>query len=228
MALASIESHQPRGAAENFYKIFVVEPHPVVSYAITKILSPFPHFKIVAYVENGLHVFSSFRKHQPQLLLLDPSVSGLCAVDIIKQIKARMKHIKILIFTDMNSDPFLQTLMQLGVQGIVLKTQPIKHLLDAICALQNNRLYVDPALNAIELTKNSQTDKMLGLPHLSPRERQVLKLIAEGLKNREISESFSISIKTVESHRLNLMRKLDAHHVVDLVNWARRYRLIGF
>lgn len=209
--------------------LLLVEPHPIIAYAIQQLLKGYPSVQKVVEVENGLKALSAFRQHQPHLTILSSELPGLSMEDVVLQILQRDKEAKLVIYASSSEIPSLQKLLQAGVKGLVLKSQPPQHLLEAVSRVLAHKSYIDASLQPSEKGKSSwlSQKRHLELPHLSPRERQILKLVAEGLKNREISSSFSISIKTVETHRLNLMRKLDAHHVVDLVRWAKRYQLVA-
>jgi two-component system secretion response regulator SsrB len=206
-------------------RIFIIDRQPLVAYGIRKLLVNYPYLNVVGHTDNGLNATLLCRRFQPNLLIIDPDLSGMDGLDVVTQVKRRFPELRMIIYSSLRDEGRFFQFKALGVNGLIIKNNPLKSLLTAIHTVVNGKDYLDPALQAVSQDglNNSETQE---LPKLSPRERQVLKLIAEGSRNRVIAELFSISIKTVESHRLNLMRKLDAHGVVDLVHWATRFGLI--
>lgn len=206
-------------------RIFIIDRQPLVAYGVRKLLVHYPYLNVVGHTNNGLNATLLCRRFQPNLLIIDPDLSGMDGLDVVTQLKKRFPELRMIVYSSLRDEGRFYQFKSVGVNGLVIKNNPLKSLLTAIHTVVNGNDYLDPSLQAV--TQNDHTNNATtGLPKLSPRERQVLKLIAEGTRNRMIAESFSISIKTVESHRLNLMRKLDAHGVVDLVHWATRLGLI--
>ncbi len=206
-------------------RIFIIDRQPLVAYGVRKLLVHYPYLNVVGHTNNGLNATLLCRRFQPNLLIIDPDLSGMDGLDVVTQLKKRFPELRMIVYSSLRDESRFYQFKSVGVNGLVIKNNPLKSLLTAIHTVVNGNDYLDPSLQAV--TQNDQTNNATtGLPKLSPRERQVLKLIAEGTRNRMIAEFFSISIKTVESHRLNLMRKLDAHGVVDLVHWATRFGLI--
>lgn len=206
-------------------RIFIIDRQPLVAYGVRKLLVHYPYLNVVGHTNNGLNATLLCRRFQPNLLIIDPDLSGMDGLDVVTQLKKRFPELRSIVYSSLRDEGRFYQFKSAGVNGLVIKNNPLKSLLTAIHTVVNGNDYLDPSLQTVTQydQKNSAST---GLPSLSPRERQVLKLIAEGSRNRMIAESFSISIKTVESHRLNLMRKLDAHGVVDLVHWATRFGLI--
>lgn len=206
-------------------RIFIIDRQPLVAYGVRKLLVHYPYLNVVGHTNNGLNATLLCRRFQPNLLIIDPDLSGMDGLDVVTQLKKRFPELRMIVYSSLRDESRFYQFKSVGVHGLVIKNNPLKSLLTAIHTVVNGNDYLDPSLQAV--TQNDQPNNATtGLPKLSPRERQVLKLIAEGTRNRMIAEFFSISIKTVESHRLNLMRKLDAHGVVDLVHWATRLGLI--
>lgn len=206
-------------------RIFIIDRQPLVAYGVRKLLVHYPYLNVVGHTNNGLNATLLCRRFQPDLLIIDPDLSGMDGLDVVTQLKKRFPELRSIVYSSLRDEGRFYQFKSVGVNGLVIKNNPLKSLLTAIHTVVNGNDYLDPSLQTVtQYDQNNSATQ--GLPNLSPRERQVLKLIAEGSRNRMIAESFSISIKTVESHRLNLMRKLDAHGVVDLVHWATRFGLI--
>lgn len=207
------------------HRIFIVDRQPLVAYGVRKLLIHYPYLNVVGHANNGLNTTILCRRFTPNLLIIDPDLSGMDGLDVVTQLNKRFPELRTIVYSSLHNNERIQQFQAVGVNGFVIKNNPLKSLLTAIHTVVEGSDYFDPSLQP--LMANGPTDKQQQrLPKLSVRERQVLKLIAEGARNRNIAEHFSLSIKTIESHRLNLMRKLNAHNVVDLVHWARRLGLI--
>ena len=203
-------------------KTLIVDDHIFVANGIKQFLSQFSYIDVIGICPDGLDVYMWCLKYAPSLVLLDLSLPGMSGIDVIKKLKNRWPKLKIICISSITDEAKIRESLDAGASGYVLKRSNQSTLLDAISATFNNENFTDPAinknlLNIQDINKNNIK--------LTPRESQILKLITEGKKNREISEMLIISLKTVESHRLNLMRKLNAHNAVELIQWSRRLRL---
>ncbi|MGL5757295.1 two component system response regulator [Plesiomonas sp.] len=205
-------------------KLLLVDDHELIIDGIKNLLTPYPKYQIVGQAKDGLSVYSLCRESEPDIVILDLGLPGMTGLDVIIQLRRRWPNIRILALTAHHEEHHAHTTLHAGALGYVLKKSPQQILLAAIQSVAAGKKFIDPALKITQVEGLSlTTDKNHG--QLTPRERQVLKLIAEGLCNRAIAESLSISLKTVETHRLNMMRKLDAHKVAELVHWSRRLGL---
>ncbi|MRT05897.1 LuxR C-terminal-related transcriptional regulator [Ewingella americana] len=209
-------------------KVVIVDSASVTPYAITKLLARHPNLKVVGSETDGAAALKLCRKVSPDIVIIDPLLSGLDGVTTIKQLKRLNAKLMILVYSHEERKISLSDYIELKVHGVVLKSSPLPTLVNAINHLSVGREFLDESLSTNLPTDNSQTsfqDVPIALPHLSPREKQVLKMIVEGGKNKEIARILSVSVKTIESHRLNLMRKLNAHSVLDLIRWAQRMNI---
>lgn len=155
----------------------------------------------------------------PDLVLLDLGLPGMDGIDVIRQLKQRWPELNIIVITADSAEHRARAALDAGALAYVLKKSPQQTLLAALQIASQGHIFLDPSLDLEQIT---ETRNVEGPTRLTMRENQVLKLIAEGMRNRDIAESLKITIKTVETHRLNLMRKLDAHNAVELTNWAIR------
>ncbi|MFT8211836.1 MAG: two component system response regulator [Symbiopectobacterium sp.] len=208
----------------NDHKILLVDDHELIINGIINLLVPYPRFRIIAHTEDGLEVYNACRLHEPDIVVLDlglPSINGL---DLIPQLCSRWPKMAILAYTAHNEEFMAIRTLSAGAMGYVLKNSSQKTLLAAIQTMAARKRYIDPALNrdAINSALNTERDS----PELlTPRERQILRLIANSYTNRLIGEQLCISVKTVETHRLNIMEKLNVHKVTELLNCSRRLGL---
>ncbi|QZN95381.1 two component system response regulator [Symbiopectobacterium purcellii] len=208
----------------NDHKILLVDDHELIINGIINLLVPYPRFRIIAHTENGLEVYNACRLHEPDIVILDLGLPGINGLDLIPQLCSRWPKMAILAYTAHNEEFMAIRTLSAGAMGYVLKNSSQKTLLAAIQTMAVRKRYIDPALNrdAINSALNTEGDS----PELlTPRERQILRLIANSYTNRLIGEQLCISVKTVETHRLNIMKKLNVHKVTELLNCSRRLGL---
>ncbi|WP_108651919.1 two component system response regulator [Dongshaea marina] len=201
--------------------LLVVDDHALIADGIKNLIAPYSGVEVVGQVENGLDAYAACRELEPDLILMDLNLPGMRGVDAIRRIIQRWPEMLILCITATTEEIKVREALEAGAKGYVLKKSTQQTLLAAIETVAKGQEFIDPSLN-IDLVTSSTSEERGLSPALTPRETQILKLISEGLKNREIAETLVISLKTVETHRLNLMRKLEAHNAAELVHWARR------
>ncbi len=204
-------------------RVLIVEDHALLIEGIKNLLRPFSQYEVVGQVEDGLQVYKACQDYLPDLILLDLGLPGMDGIDIITQLKKRWPALLIVVITANSAEHKAQEALQAGANGYVLKKSPQQTLLAALQTVQIGRSFIDPSLAVDQLQKERGSREA---DTLTLRERQVLKLVAEGNRNKDIAECLSISLKTVETHRLNLMRKLDVHNATELVGWAQRLGLL--
>ncbi|MGC0154952.1 two component system response regulator [Chromobacterium vaccinii] len=200
-------------------RVLLVEDHSLLSNGIKNLLSALPSYHVVGEVNDGLGVYSACQRLMPDLVLLDLGLPGMDGIDVIRQLKQRWSELNIIVITADSAEHRARAALDAGALAYVLKKSPQQTLLAALQITSHGHIFLDPSLDLEQIT---ETRNVEGPTRLTTRENQVLKLIAEGMRNRDIAESLKITIKTVETHRLNLMRKLDAHNAVELTNWAIR------
>ncbi|EOZ9391075.1 LuxR C-terminal-related transcriptional regulator [Enterobacter cancerogenus] len=211
-------------------RIMVIDHSPIVPFAIRKLLEQFPYMNVVGQCCDHHNVIALLRKCNPTLIIIDPDRPYSDGIRLIKQLKRYNSQLKFIVYMHESSHLNLEELIGLKVQGVALKSSDINSLQSAIHMVCRGYTFMDKALSphtsrehqAIDMRSLSNT---FVLPQVSPREKQILGLIFQGLKNKEIAEKLNISIKTVESHRLNMMKKLGAHSIVDLMKWAIRLNI---
>ncbi len=204
-------------------RIVLAEDHIIVRDGIKSLISANPDFEIAGEAGNGLEAIRLVDKLKPDLILMDLTMPKSNGLDAIGDIKACSPETRILILTVHKIEEYVRACLKAGADGYLLKKSSHKELLNAICHVISGEPYLDPGISdkIIKgyLRGNTETDRGT-LNTLTKREREVLKLIAEGYKNAEISDYLCISVNTVESHRNNLMKKLDLHSVAALTAYA--------
>ena len=204
-------------------RIIIAEDATIVREGLHLILSANPDYSIVAEATNGLEAVSLARKHTPDLILMDLSMPLMNGMTAIWEIKKESPQVRILVLTVHKSDEFIAAALEAGADGYILKDAGRHELMLAVKSVLEGKNYISPGITEtlIHGYLGSQTARPRTLAaSLTHREREILKLIAEGLKSREIGDLLCISIKTVEKHRENIMQKLDIHNLPALTSFA--------
>lgn len=212
-------------------RIVLAEDHTILREGLRALLSADPKFEIVGEAADGREAIRWVEKLGPDLVMMDLSMPRMTGMDAIREIKKRYPATKIIALTVHKTEEYLRTTLQAGADGYVLKDATHEELMLAIENILEGKTYLSPGISEkviagyLEGKENRLPSSTLGV--LSPREREVLKLIAEGYKNKEIAADLCISLKTVEKHRANLMKKLDLHNVAALTSYAIEQGLVG-
>ena len=216
---------------ENRVRIVLADDHTILREGLRALLSADPKFEIVAEAEDGRQAVRCVEKLGPDLLLMDLSMPRMSGIDAISEIKKRYPETKIIALTVHKTEEYLLTTLQAGAEGYVLKDATHDELVMAIHNVMAGKPYLSPGISEkiIEgyLEGKEGSRSLSSWQKLSQREREVLKLIAEGYKNKEIAEELCISLKTVEKHRANLMKKLDLHNAAGLTVYAVEKGLVS-
>lgn len=208
-------------------RVLIVEDHALLIDGIRNLLASQPRYEVVGTVSDGLAVYEACQRLAPDMVLLDLGLPGMDGIDVIHQLRRRWEALRIVVVTASAEEHRGRAALSAGALAYVLKQSPQQVLLAALQHAALGKSYIDPALK-LETLDAAERAPIPGDTPLTLRERQVLKLVAEGRRNRDIAELLSISLKTVETHRLNLMRKLDAHNAAELSNWARRLGVLEY
>ena len=202
-------------------RIVLAEDHTILREGLRALLTADPDFEIVGEAADGREAVRFVEKQIPDLILMDLSMPRMTGMDAIREIKKRYPQTKIIALTVHKTEEYLRTTLQAGADGYVLKDATHDELMMAIESVLKGKTYLSPGVSGkviegyLEGKESQMPLSTLGL--LSQREREVLKLIAEGYKNKEIATDLCISLKTVEKHRANLMKKLDLHNAAALI-----------
>jgi two-component system response regulator NreC len=212
------------------YKIVIAEDHTILREGLRALLSSSPGLEIVGEAEDGLGAIQCARSVKPDLVLMDLSMPRMNGMDAIREIKNLCPGTKILALTVHKAEEYVLASLQAGADAYVLKDATHSELMVAIKSVLAGKRYLSPGVSekVIEGYLEGRRESKLRSPWdtLTRREREVLKLIGEGYKNREIADYLCLSVKTVETHRANLMRKLDLHDVSALTRFAIEKGLI--
>jgi two-component system response regulator NreC len=205
-------------------KILIVEDHTILREGLKSLLSTNPELEIVGEAGDGREAIYLVEKLTPDLVMMDLSMPRMDGMEAIREIKRRWPQTKILPLTVHKTEEYVLTTLKAGADGYLLKDANYQEMTTAIKSVLTGKRYLSPGVSEkiIEgYLEGKQTIKIQGaFDNLTTREREVLKLIAEGYRNKQIADELVISPKTVEKHRANLMIKLNLHSVSELTAYA--------
>ncbi|MET0659669.1 MAG: response regulator transcription factor [Steroidobacteraceae bacterium] len=204
-------------------RILLADDHDVIRAGLRSILEP--RWKVVAEAANGKEAIHKAMEFKPDVAVLDYSMPLINGVDATRQIRARVPTVEVLIFTMHESEGLMHELLEAGARGYLLKSDAKHLLINAVESLAAHRPFftgkVSDTLVEAYLTRPSPLEAVL-----TSRERGVVQLIAEGHSNKQIAHVLSISVKTVESHRASVMRKLNLNSAAAVVRYAVRNKIV--
>jgi DNA-binding NarL/FixJ family response regulator len=205
-------------------RIFLAEDHETVREGLKMIVNAQPDMEVIGEAGDGLSAVAQAEELQPDIVVMDVSMPRLNGLKATGKLKQCCPQVKVLTLTRHMDDGYLQQLLRAGVSGYVLKQSPAAELIQAIRAVASGGKYLDPTVAGKVMGNYSskQSASLSGGGHgdLSDREAEVLRLIAWGHSNKEIAARLELSVKTVEVHKANAMRKLGARSRIDIVRFA--------
>lgn len=205
-------------------KIYLADDHKILRESLNILLCQEEDIEVVGEAEDGLAVDAGLRNTKADILILDISMPKRSGLDVAKNVIRQYPELKIIFLTMHKSEEILADAFESGAKGYVLKENAFEELIKAIHTVKSGNIYVSSEL-APTLLHGFLSNERRG-NDLSVREREILKLLAEGYSNKEISDMLIISIKTVETHRANIMRKNNFKNITELVLYAARNHLI--
>jgi DNA-binding NarL/FixJ family response regulator len=207
--------------------ILIADDHEVVRRGVRTLLEGRPGWTICDEAATGRETVEKARKLRPDLVLLDLKMPELDGVDAIPQILTASPGVKILVLTMHDSGEMATRVLAAGASGLVLKSDAGRDLVQAIKAVASGQPFLSPAVTKLILAQLAKTSGGGPSPgDLTPRELEVLGLLALGRSNKEVAAALDISVKTVDAHRASVMRKLNLDTYSDLIQFAIRNRII--
>ena len=205
-------------------RILLADDHRMLREAVGTNL-PSDEFDVVAEAADGREAVRLAGRTQPDIAVLDISMPGLNGVDAVREVLRASPRSRVVVLTMHTDSPYVLESLRMGARGYVLKTQGVTELIGALRAVARGEVYLSSGLSRVLLESYQGGGNPVADP-LSPREREVLQLVAEGMTSKAIAGTLNISNKTAECHRQRIMAKLGIHETASLVRYAIRNRLI--
>jgi DNA-binding NarL/FixJ family response regulator len=215
-------------------RLLVADDHEVVRKGLRAMLEAQPGWEVTAEAADGREAVAKTKELKPDVSVLDLSMPLLNGLEAARHIRKSASETKVLILTVHDADPVIQEVLDAGAQGYVLKSDAGRDLVAAVEAVSRNKTFFTPKVEQMILDgylgdgpRNGESK----LPkyrrdRLTPRQREVVQLLAEGKSSKEVAVALDLSVKTAETHRANIMRRLDCHSVTELVRYAIRNHII--
>jgi two-component system response regulator NreC len=205
-------------------RILLADDHLVVREGLRSLLEV-AGFKVVGEARDGREALKLARMLEPEVTVMDIGMPGLNGVDACRELLREVPEMRIIVLTVHGEDAYVIEALRSGARGYVLKTQAGSDLVRAIGEVTQGRIYLSPSVSSAVVQAFLAGSTSPADP-LTPREREVLQLVAEGRSTKEVAGILGVSVKTAETHRTRLMTKLDIHHTAGLVHYAIRRGLV--
>lgn len=212
-------------------RLLVADDHEIVRKGLRFLLEAQPGWQVAAEASDGREAVEKAKEVKPDVTVMDIGMPSLNGLEAARQMLKNDARSKILILTMHESDPLIREVLDVGARGYVLKTDASRDLVTAVNAVRSNKTFFTAKVAQMVLDgylekkpKKEQTDASRG--RLTPRQREIVQLLAEGKSSKEVAVALGLSVKTAETHRANIMRRLDCHSVSELVRYAVRNNII--
>jgi DNA-binding NarL/FixJ family response regulator len=215
-------------------RLLVADDHEIVRRGIRSLLEAQPGWQVTAEASDGREAVEKAREMKPDVTVLDISMPSLNGLEAARQMIKNDARAKILILTQHESDPLIREVLDAGARGYVLKSDASRDLITAVNAVRSNKTFFTAKVAQIVLDgyldkkpkKVTDDRKSDARSRLTPRQREIVQLLAEGKSSKEVAVALGLSVKTAETHRANIMRRLDCHSISELVRYAVRNNII--
>ena len=210
-------------------RVLIADDHAIVREGVRAVLALADDLEVVGEASDGAEAVAACRRLTPHVVLLDVAMPGLGGLEAALQIRKEQPDVKIIVLTQYEDREYIRRFIAIGVAGYVLKRTSASELVSAVRAAHRGGLVLDPAVARevlVEAARPPESGAADPYDALTDREKQVLKLIAEGRSNKEAAQVLGISVKTAMSHREHVMEKLDLHNRTDLIKFALRKGVI--
>ena len=210
----------------NAKRVMLVDDHAVVRRGVRALIERVPGWEVCAEASDGNQAIKLAEETKPDFLVMDLSMPGLSGLDATVEIRKILPQIEVLILTMHESDRMAGQALRAGARGYLIKNESEDMLMEALEALSRGQPYFSPSVSETLLQGYLSSEPMHDLKQLTPRERQIVKMVAEGKSNKVIASELNLSVKTVETHRSTAMHKVGARSTADLTLYAARNDLV--
>ena len=211
-------------------RILLADDHTILRAGLRMMLNAQPDFEVVGEAQDGRQAIQEAQRLQPDVILMDITMPDMNGIEATRQIKKSLPETKVLILTMHEHDEYVFQALRAGASGYMLKEAADTDLISALRVIQNGQFYLSPTAQSVMVGDYLQRvrtgEEKDSYSSLTEREREILKLVAEGYTNNKIAERLIISPKTVDTHRTHVMDKLNLHSRAELVKYAMRRGLL--
>jgi len=210
-------------------RVFLADDHKILRESLVILLSQHEDIEVVGEAADGQEAYEKIMKLRPDIAVLDISIPHLNGIDLSVRLQQEAPEIRVVILTMHKSEEFVTKALQVGVKGYVLKDNALEELIKCIKTVYDDNVFLSNSVTKLVVqgfVSGLREKYDVQTEPLSSREREVLQLLAEGQSNKDISAALNLSIKTVETHRANIMHKLGLKNIADLVLYAVRNHMI--
>ena len=212
-------------------RILIADDHDLMRRGVKSLLQSRAGWEVCGEAHTGREAVAKAEELKPDVVILDISMPDLNGVDAAKRIRKASPDTEVLILSVHYSDQLIRDILEAGVRGYIVKSDSDRDLVIAVETLANHKPFFTPRATEVMLTNFNEGKTKADLPEtmrdrLTSREREIVQLLAEGKSSKEVASSLNISVKTAETHRANIMRKLQLHTVSELVRYAVRNQII--
>jgi len=211
-------------------RILLADDHTLFRQGVKTLLATEPDMEVVGEAADGIGALEKAAELKPDVILMDIGMPGPSSFETTRQIKKTCPETKVLFLTMYDDEDYLVESMEVGASGYVLKDCPAAQLVAAVRDVWRGGSYLSPRMLSQLVddfrTRVQSTERMPRFATLTPREKEILKMLAEGNTVKEVASQLDLSVKTVEAHKFNLMRKLDIHNKAQLVQYAIQKKVI--
>ena len=210
-------------------RVLLADDHKLVRAGIRLLLEKLPDVKVIAEASDGQEAIRLVEKHEPQVVLTDIAMPGLNGLEVTRHLADKFPKVRVIVLSMYSDEEHVYLALRAGAAGYLLKGAAREELELAIRAVAQGETYLSPPVAKITNSKYSGRVNAEPCPFgkLSPRQKQVLQLIAEGKTTKQVALELNISVKTVETHRMQLMDRLEIHDIAGLVRFAIKVGLVG-
>lgn len=212
-------------------RVLVADDHEIVRRGLCSLIKEHPGWEVAAEAVDGREAVEKTRELKPDVTVMDISMPAMNGLEATRQIVKDHPETKVLVLTMHESDPLIRDVLDAGARGFLLKTDAGRDLVSALEALRRNKTFFTSKVANLVLDGYLKrdfdpTELELRRGRLTARQREIVQLLAEGKSSKEVAVCLGISVKTAETHRANIMRRLDCHSVSELVRYAIRNHII--
>jgi DNA-binding NarL/FixJ family response regulator len=207
-------------------RLVVIDDHALFCEGLKNLLHTHPEFEVVGDAPDARSGYELIERTRPDLALVDLRLPGVDGISATRELRRRYPKLRIAMLSGFNEADYVLDSLAAGANGYLLKAQPLEETLDGIRAISRGETFLSAQVPHPEIERRRSPEGTSSYDHLSKREKEVFHLLVHGQSNAQVAKELFISVKTVESHREHILKKLDCHSIVELVRFAARHGFV--